>query len=100
MGFNYSGTPVIIIAFLDLCFSFPSLVAMHLHIWDKKLFNPQLWKIYAFVSCAWDLTLNLFIMPSVTGETFGINDIIGVAILIPLYVAMFRYAFRKWDGND
>jgi hypothetical protein len=96
-GLSYSGTTVIIFAFLDLCISFPSLVAMHLNIWDKKLFNPMWWRIYAFLSCTWDLFFNTLIMPKITGESFGRNEIIGLVILLPLYFAVFRYAFRRWE---
>ncbi len=98
VGFNYESNSVIIFAFLDLCISFPSLYALQLHIWDKKIFNPLFWKIYAFIFYAWDLISNIFIGPAVTGEAFGMNDIVGMTILLPLYFAVYRYAFRKWEA--
>lgn len=99
-GFSYSGTTIIIVSFLDLCISFPGLVAMHLNIWDKKLFNPMLWKLYAFVSSAWDVIFNTLITPGITGESFGMSDLIGLVILLPLYYAIFRYAFRRWESVE
>jgi hypothetical protein len=100
MASNHEGNAVALLAFLDLCISSPSLYALQLHIWDKKLFHPGLWRIYAFSLCAWDLVLNVLIGPVVTNGTFGINDVIGMTILLPLYFAVFRYAFRKWDGVE
>jgi hypothetical protein len=98
LGVNYEGNAIIIFAFLDLCISFPSLYALQLHIWDKKLFSPLLWKIYAFIFYAWNLIYNVFIGPAVTGEALELDDIIGLTILLPLFFAVYRYAFRKWEA--
>ena len=97
MASHYESSAIAALAFLDLCISAPSLYVLQLHIWDKKLFNPRLWKIYAFSLCAWDLVLNVFIGPVATGEAFDLSDLIGMMILLPLYFGVFRYAFRKWD---
>jgi hypothetical protein len=86
-------------ATFDCLISLPSLVAMYLHIWDKQLFVPAFWKIYAFIFIAWDFSFNLLIEPAITGEELSWPDLIGAVTLVPLYVAVFRYAFRKWDEN-
>jgi len=87
-------------ATLDFLFSFPSLVAIYLHIWDKQLFVPAFWKIYAFVFIAWDFSFNLLIEPALTGEKLSWLSLIGATILLPLYIAVFRYAFRKWKDIE
>lgn len=92
----YYGPRLFPLATLDFLLSFPGLVAMYLHIWDKQLFVPAFWKVYAFVVLAWDFLFNLCIEPAATGERVGWASLLGATILIPLYVAVFRYAFRKW----
>jgi hypothetical protein len=99
-GCHYKGAYIIIFAVLDFLISFPSVVAMHLHIWDKKLFNPSFWKTYAFAYCAWDFSFNVLIVPAITGEKFAPSNLIGLIILLPFYVALFRYAFRQWKVNE
>jgi len=99
-GYQHHGTYVIPFTVLDFFISLPSIVAIHLHIWDKKLFHPTLWKIYIFVFYAWDLSFNLLIEPAVTGEKFDPVGLIAPLILMPFYVGIFRYAFRKWKGSD
>ena len=91
------GAKAVVWTALDFLISFPSLLALFLHIWDTRLFVQLLWKIYAFVLIAWDLFLNLLIQPGITGHSFEPADLIGFVILAPLYVAVFRYAFRNWD---
>lgn len=88
------------IATLDCLISLPSLAAMYLHIWDTQLFVPAFWKIYAFVYITWDFLFNLLIEPAITGEKLGWAALMGAVMTIPLYVAVFRYAFRKWDNNE
>jgi hypothetical protein len=99
-GYHYRGTYIVTFSVIDFLISFPSVVAMHLHIWDKKLFNPSFWKTYAFAYCAWDFSFNLLIEPTITGEKFAPSNLIGLIILLPFYVALFRYAFRQWKVND
>lgn len=98
--FQYANPFVIPFTVLDFCISLPGLIAMHLHIWDKQLFHPAVWKIYAFVMLAWDLSFNIFIEPRITNEPFALSSMIGMCVLIPLYFAVFRYAFRHWDGVE
>jgi hypothetical protein len=84
-------------ATLDFLMSFPSLVAIQLHIWDKQLFAPVFWKVYAFVFIGWDFTFNIFIAPALTHEPFDPANLVYAGLCVPLYVAVFRYAFRKWE---
>ena len=98
-GFQYHGPYIIPFAVLDFLICFPSIIAMHLHIWDEKLFTPAFWKIYAFVFLAWDLSFNILITPAITGEKFDLPTLVGGISMLPLYVAVFRYAFRKWPAE-
>jgi hypothetical protein len=77
-----------------------ALLALFLHIWNRRLFSAQPWKLYAFAYLAWDLVFNIVIAPAVQGQPFVPSDLWGAALLVPLYVAVFRYAFRTWDPPE
>jgi hypothetical protein len=85
---------------LDSAITFPSLVALHLHIWDKKFLSPRFWKLYAFIFPLWDLLFNLLLEPMHSGEPFDPWSLIVPVILLPLYISVFRYAFRNWGGDS
>lgn len=84
---------------LDAAISLPSLVALHLHIWDKKCLSASFWKPYAFVFPLWDCLCNLLVEPMSSGKRFNPLLLIVPVILLPLYVGVFRYAFRKWEAD-
>lgn len=81
---------------LDVALSIPALIALHFHIWDVKFFSGTFWKQYAFVFCAWDLYYNLADPSQIRGG-FKPALVILQIVAVPLYVAVFRYAFREWS---
>lgn len=86
--------------FLDAAVSIPQLIALHLHIWDKRTLNGLVWKIYAFGFLVWQIAFGFFISPPATGA-FSVASLIGTAIQLPMMVALFLYAFRRWpDSSD
>lgn len=87
-------------ATLDFLICLPGLVAMHLHIWDTQLFVPAFWKVYAFVYVLWDFGFNILIEPAITHERFDPVLLVFSVICLPLYISVFRYAFRRWDHKE
>jgi len=85
-------------ATFDFLVCLPALVAMYLHIWDVQLFAPAFWKVYAFVYIMWEFGFNILIEPILTHESFDPALLICPMIFLPLYVSVFRHAFRKWDN--
>ena len=86
----------------DLSVSLPGVVALHLHTWDRRTLNPVLWKAYAFALVAWELIYALVLVPKMTGRPLfepG-STLLGFVVFAPMYVAIFRYAFRRWDGRE
>src|SRR5581483_7903598 len=79
--FHYTNPFVIPCAVLDFCISLPGLIALYLHIWDKQVFHPLVWKIYAFVFLAWDICFNTLIEPRITNESLGWDSLVGFVIL-------------------
>jgi hypothetical protein len=78
---------------LNVIISIPALVALHLHIRNKRFLPPTFWRLYAFSFVAWE-----FLHPS-SHELmhFGLKILLHLVILFPLYVGLFRYAFRDWN---
>ena len=84
---------------IDTLLSILALTTLHLHIWEKKLLSTWFWKIFAFVFLAWDFILNILLEPLRSGEPFDSTLLIVPVILLPLYIALFRYGFRNWDDE-
>src|SRR3974390_2017423 len=78
----------------DFALSIPALTALHLHIWDVKFLSPAFWKSYAFVYFTWDVYYNLAINPMRLATP---ALLVAPVVALPLYVALFRYAFRSWS---
>jgi hypothetical protein len=83
----------------DLVVSVPSLVALYLHVWDRKMM-PSFWKPYAFAFIAWEVVGNVLVFPRVSGEGFGFPDLFGLVFFLPLYFALFKYAYRTWRTSE
>lgn len=80
---------------VDAMISTSSLLALHLHVWDKRFLSPLVWRLYSLVFITWEILLLFFILPAL-GQPFSVASFVIMIVLIPLYVATFRYAFRKW----
>jgi hypothetical protein len=83
----------------DLVVSVPSLVALYLHVWDRKMM-PSFWKPYAFAFIAWEVVGNVLVFPRVSGEGVGFPDLFGLVFFLPLYFALFKYAYRTWRTSE
>ncbi len=84
----------------DALVSIPALVALHLHIWDKRCCFARIWRLYAFAFIVWELTYNIVLQPIQSGKRFDAVLLVMPIVFLPLYIALFRYAFRKWTGNQ
>jgi hypothetical protein len=83
---------------LDVAMSIPALIALHLHVWDVKFLSSTFWRPYAFVYFAWDLCYNIVLNPmQIGGGGFTPGLLVLPVIALPLYVAVFSYAFRNWS---
>ena len=80
---------------LDVAISLPSLLALHLHIWDRKFLAAWIWRIYAFLFVGWDLFYN-FLLRAI--EHHNLFNPINLLFALPLYIAVFRYATRDWNS--
>ena len=89
-----------LLSILNVVVSIPSLVALHLHIWDKRIGSVGFWRPYAFMFILWELVYNLVLEPLESEGQFDPIFLVAPVILLPLYIALFRYAFRKWTEDE
>ena len=82
---------------IDTLMNILALVVLHLHIWDRKFFHIPFWKVFSFAFIIWDFGCNIILRPLDTGKPFDPGLLIVPVILLPLYISLFRYGFRKWD---
>jgi hypothetical protein len=82
-------------AAVDVLLTVPALIALHMHVWGVRFLSGGFWKPFAFVYLAWDLYFNLVLDFMRLGEA---RFLIVLFFSLPLYVALFRYAFRDWSA--
>jgi hypothetical protein len=78
---------------VDIVLTIPALLALRMHVRDVRFLSPGLWKAFAFVYLAWDLYFNLILDVAHLGAA---RFLVVSLFALPLYVALFRYAFRDW----
>jgi len=84
-----------VLAAVDIVLTIPALIALHMHVRDVRLLSAGFWRPFAFVYLAWDLYFNLVLDFMRLGEA---RFLIVPVFSLPLYVALFRYAFRDWTA--
>ncbi len=85
-----------LLAAVDIAFTIPALIALHMHVRDVRLLSAAFWRPFAFVYLAWDLYFNLVLDVMRLGEA---RFLIVFVFSLPLYFALFRYAFRDWTAH-
>jgi hypothetical protein len=85
---------------IDLVMSSGALAGLFLYGYKKKLFAPIFWKTYFVVFIVWDISYNLIIEPKSRGEAFETITLLGFLFVIPIYIALYLYAFKYVDDND
>ncbi|MBE0418117.1 MAG: DUF2510 domain-containing protein [Coriobacteriia bacterium] len=81
----------------DAVLAVPWLVALHLHIWNKRVATALVWRAYAVAYLIW-LPLYLLVLdPVVTGTEPELGYLVILALLAPSFVALYLYAFSDWS---
>lgn len=84
---------------IDALVSAPALIALHLHIWNKKFLAQSFWKPYAIAFLAWEIIFNVVLEPTRTGNRFDPTLLVVPLVFLPFYVAVVKYAFRSWPSS-
>ena len=85
--YNLSRIPLIL--YIDMPLTIMALLGLFLLAAQKAFLKPIFWKAYFFIYIAWDIFMTVIpklIMP--------IHVIQRVVFLLPLYIALYFYAFR------
>ena len=77
-----------LVVYMDVPVTSFALLGLFLFAFRKILFPKIIWKVYFFVYLAWDITINI----SITG--FGIINLFGFLLLLPLYASLYFYGFK------
>ena len=78
-----------IISYIDTTLTIIASLGLFLLAFQKAFLKPIFWKAYFFISLAWDTFLTV-----IQGQIIPIFVIQRVIFLLPLYIALYLYAFR------
>ncbi len=86
---------------IDLPVLICAFVGLFSYAYKKKIFNKIFWKSFLPIYIIWDLTYNLVLSPGYSEEpTEIIYILIGFIIIVPLYIALYKYAFLFLEGKE
>jgi hypothetical protein len=75
-----------------------ALIVLHLNTWDKGVGTPTSRKVYAF-TCILLLFYIVFPLFRSKPQPLISETFLGLLILLPLFIAVFIYAFRNWEDT-
>jgi len=79
---------------MDFIVSLPSLAALYGLAFSRKFFRAFYWKIYFCFFVFWYILINM-IIPSLQEKTnYVYADMLGTIVTVPLYIALYIYAFK------
>ena len=90
---------------INLPISICALVGLFSYAYKKKTFSKKFWKPFWPTLIIWDLIYTFAIYPKYSEEpteityTF-IGYAFGYAFLLPMYIAVYRYAFKFLEGEE
>lgn len=89
--------------FIDIIISALALAGLYGYAWGKALLSDGFWKIFFFVIIIWNILYHYFLPPppkvaeSLNGQSPQSAATIGLIIFIPLFIAVYSYAYRRDD---
>ncbi len=87
-----------VVDFIDFCFAIFALVGVFGYAFNKAVLNQIVWKVYLPFIIVWDLCYTVLCEEWVGGEELifeVIALILMVLILVPQYVAIYRYGYHS-----
>ena len=79
---------------LDLVISLPSIIVVFLYAYKKIFLSVRFWQIYFGIDILWDSYLNFQLLPRIEGWTADIDNFLGFLPILPMYIALYLYAFK------
>ncbi|MCU7920517.1 MAG: hypothetical protein KZQ95_19500 [Candidatus Thiodiazotropha sp. (ex Epidulcina cf. delphinae)] len=87
-----------IVDYIDLGFAMLALLGVFGYAFKKAVLNQSVWKVYLLFIILWDISFTVLRDEWIGGEDLMyeiLSLVIMALILIPQYVAIFRYGFRS-----
>ena len=78
----------------DVSITLPSYLGVLGYAFETKIGWRGLWQVLCFVFPGWDLVFNFLLSPESLNDVGILPVAIGILLLVPAYVALWRYAFR------
>ena len=96
LGVILTSPPINVLEVIDEILNIAALIVLYLHVWDRRTLPAAFWKVFAFGFMAWVLISVLVLFPAAGSPNDDPWILIVPLILLPLYIAQFRYAYRDW----
>jgi len=102
VGFAMSGLAGLVglWGWVDFLFSSGGWVGLFAYAYKKRFFVAKVWKSYLPLLILWDLAYNLALQPEATGKAADMGIYIGFVLLIPMYAALYLYAFKFMEEPE
>ena len=87
--------------YIDFAISTVGLVGLFGYAYSRQIFSEEFWRIWLPIEVIWDLTYILVVTRMGLGNqiddapTNTLEDLLWMLIVLPLYVALFRYGHRS-----
>ena len=78
---------------VDLCVSIPGLIGLFAFAYQKNFLSKQFWQKYVPLYFLWDIYFNLKLLPAIEVRSVGVLDFLAFAVIFPMWLALYRYAF-------
>lgn len=98
-GYAETGNESPVLTILNFLLNMSALIALHLNVWDKEVGTQTSRKVYLLTFITWKLLYNIVLYPELWNKLNPEMLFISLLIWLPLYVAVFIFAFRNWEST-
>jgi len=86
--------------FLDLVIFAASMAGLYAFAWNRRMLSAEFWKSFFISFVIWNIYYLYFVpLPEKVSEATDMSQAVHVTVnsipFIPLYIALYRYAFRR-----
>jgi len=79
---------------LDIMIALWAIFGLFSYAHKKVKGNATSWKVFFFIFVIWSLAYNFIIEPLSDSTVKVFNNIVGMVLLVPLFVALYLYSFK------
>jgi len=84
---------------LNFFLNMSALIALHLNVWDKEVGTKTSRKVYLLTFITWKIFYNTLLNHPLRNISLNSETLLGLLIWLPLYIAVFIFAFRNWEDT-